>query len=125
MLPVTQSAFFDELEKISSDLMNPAVVSDSAIVDGPPPTPFTRRKGFRKLEKFGPVKEAAAADWIKRGVKKARRVGRVLRHGAKHPGAASGVLYEEIPKPLRAIGESLLDPNSIANPSPFTRIFTG
>jgi hypothetical protein len=62
MLPVTHRAFFDELEKISSDLMNPAVVSDSAVVDGPPPTPFTRRKGFRKLEQVGPVKEAGVVD---------------------------------------------------------------
>ncbi len=44
-------SFFSELEKISEDLLTPAVVSDSATVDGPPAAPWTRRKGYRRLNK--------------------------------------------------------------------------
>lgn len=49
-------SFQDELSKIATagDLMNPAVVSDSAVVDGPPATPFTRRRGFKRTEQVFP-----------------------------------------------------------------------
>lgn len=131
MLPATRRALFDELEKISSDLMTPAVVSDSAAVDGPPPTPFTRRKGFRKLEKVGPVKEAgamldAAKALGQRGVRKVKRVAWAAGQIPKSPGAASAVLYHEIPKSLRSVGEAVMgDPGTAVVPTPFTRIFTG
>jgi hypothetical protein len=126
MLSTTQRAFLDELEKISSDLMNPAVVSDSAVVDGPPPTPFTKRKGFRKLEEVGPVKEADVKDVFKRGIRKAKRVGSIVRAGLTRPGPASGALYYEIPKQIRAVGEAIAgDPASAVVPTPFTRLFTG
>jgi hypothetical protein len=133
MLPATRRAFFDELEKISSDLMTPAVVSDSATVDGPPPTPFTRRKGYRKLEKVGPVKEAGAKEMMdaakalgQRGVRKAKRMAWAAGQIPKSPGAASAVLYHEIPKSLRSVGEAVMgDPGTAVVPTPFTRIFTG
>lgn len=52
MSPETSCALFDELLKIAEgtgDLMNPAVVAESATVDGPPVKPFTRKKGYRRL----------------------------------------------------------------------------
>ena len=52
-------SFFDELEKIATagDLMTPAVVSDSAAVDGPPATAFPKRKPYKRS--VGAIKEAA------------------------------------------------------------------
>lgn len=124
MLPATRKALFDELAKISSDLMTPAVVSDSAVVDGPPPTPFTRRKGFRKLEKVGPVKEAGAKELAARAGAKVKRVGWALKQGLKHPGPASGVLYHELPGPVRKGVEMVVgsDPAHAPIPTPFTRM---
>jgi hypothetical protein len=50
MLKQSLPSFFDELEKIATagDLMTPAVVSDSATVDGPPATAFAKNKPRRK-----------------------------------------------------------------------------
>jgi hypothetical protein len=127
----TYQAMFDELEKISSDLMTPAVVSDSATVNGPPATPFTRRRGYRKLESSGSVKEARALlDYAKAGglrlVRKAKRVGWALKKMPGSPGPAAGVLYHEVPSPLRRVAETVLgDPASVPAPNPITRIFGG
>ena len=57
-------SFADELEKISTagDLATPAVAAESNIVEGPPATPFARRKGYRKLE-ANTTKEAAAPNF--------------------------------------------------------------
>lgn len=76
MLPTQLSAFFQELAKIATagDLMNPAVVSDSATVDGPPATPFTRRKGYRKLERTGPTKEAGLKEFLQMSARTAKKV---------------------------------------------------
>lgn len=124
------NGFVNEMLKISSDLMTPAVVSDSAIVDGPPATPFTRKKGFRKLEKVGPVKEAAADPvhlaraGLKRLGAKAKRLGVIAKHLPKEPGPALGALYHEIPHPIRAVGEAVAgDPATIPAPTPIGRLF--
>jgi hypothetical protein len=42
-------SFFSELEKISEDLMTPAVASDTSSADGAPAAPWTRRRGYRRL----------------------------------------------------------------------------
>jgi len=51
---------FDELDKIAEDLMTPAVTAESNLVQGPPASPWTRRRGFRKLEKTTVPKETGA-----------------------------------------------------------------
>ena len=121
----TSRALFDELEKIATagDLMNPAVVSDSAIVDGPPATPFTRRKGFRKLERVGPVKEASVRDFLNNGrirlVNKTKRLTTIAKHGLKSPGAAAATIYASELGPLRPLVDAAMsDPSSVAVPTP-------
>lgn len=125
MRPATTKALFDELGKIATagDLMNPAVVSDSAIVDGPPAIPFTKRRGFRKLERFGPVKEAGVRDFLNAGrirlVNKTKRVAMLARHGVKNPGAAAATLYSSELGPLKPLLDAAIsDPSSVAIPTP-------
>jgi hypothetical protein len=66
MLSRSLPAFFDELEKIATagDLMTPAVVSDSATVDGPPATAFAKNKPRRKTASVD--KEAGFKDFAHR-----------------------------------------------------------
>lgn len=120
-------ALFDELGKIATagDLMNPAVVSDSAVVEGPTATPFTRRRGFRKLEQTGPVKEAGARSLALRLVKKVKRVGKLSRRGWRTPGTTASVLYNtEVPSLVRAVTDPIMmDPSSAAVPNPITKLF--
>jgi len=42
-------SLFDELTKISEDLMTPAVTAESNIQDSTPAAPWTRRRGYRRL----------------------------------------------------------------------------
>lgn len=105
MLPA--DAFFDELRKIATagDLMTPAVVSDSATVDGPPATPFVKRKGYKKLEQTFP-KEAGllknVMTWANERTKKLK--GKAV---AAHDKAGDAIrapsikLYQAMPKPVQ------------------------
>lgn len=97
--------FVDELNKIATDLMTPAVVSDSAAVTGPPATPFTRRKGYKKLE---PVVEKEAAVNLSRVLRRSKvlskRVAKVpenlsIRTYEKLPGPAKDILHQAVQNP--------------------------
>lgn len=107
------SSFFDELDKIATagDLMSPAVVSDSATVDGPPATPFTRRKGYSKLEKQQVIKEAGIGrdflDWAKRRHQQVKGiVGKVGQHYDNAAGAVDRAVtkgYVKLPHKVQKV----------------------
>lgn len=112
MLQASIPAFFDELRKIAAsadgDLMNPAVVSDSAIVDGPPASPFTRRKGYRKLEHVGPVKEAGIKNIARKVLGKGKVVGKKAVDAGNY---LTGTMYHRSPKIVRrTIDDMAADP---------------
>jgi hypothetical protein len=88
-------AFSDELKKIASDLMTPAVVSDSAAVTGPPATPFTRRKGYKKLE---PVIEKEAAVNLSKLIRRSKTLSKRV---SKVPEKLSIKTYEKLPGPAK------------------------
>jgi hypothetical protein len=109
-------SFSDELIKIATavDLMTPAVVSDSAAVDGPPATPFTRRKGYRKLTQTGPVKEASLRDFFHASKKHAKKLKKI-------PEAVNNKLiegYVKAPGPVKAVLDDV-----VQNTSDYARIF--
>lgn len=84
-------ALADELKKIATDLMTPAVVSDSAAVTGPPATPFTRRKGYKKLE---PVVEKEASVDLSKLIRRSKVLSKRV---AKVPEKLSIKTYEKMP----------------------------
>lgn len=74
--------FFAELSKISEDLTTPAVTAESNLTQGPPAAPWTkpvatwtRRRGYKKLEKVI-EKEAGLASWLRLARMKSGRVQR-------------------------------------------------
>ena len=112
-MPLPISSFFSELAKIANgDLMTPAVVSDSAVVQGPPATPFTRRKGYRKLEQQQTVKEAA---WERDLQAWALKRQRTARQAVSKLTDAQRLAYTKLPSPMqRAITDpSIMDPSDL------------
>ena len=128
MHPQLLRAFRDELEKIATagDLMTPAVVSDSATVDGPPATPFTRRKGFKKLEQTLPkeagilkgkvdvrriMQQAGRIPSVVKG--KAIRAGKVVQEVAKDPKkfpAAMALTMNKVPGAISFVEDAAKNP---------------
>lgn len=101
------NGFFDELDKIA-DLMTPAVISDSATVDGPPATPFTKRKGYKKLEEVQTKEAALGKDflaWFRKHKEKADNA--YLKAGIK--------TYQAIPEKVRPLvtDPMLTDPSDM------------
>jgi hypothetical protein len=119
MLRESLPSFFDELGKIAEDLMNPAVVADSASVDGPPAAPWTRRRGFKKIEKVIP-KEAAAKDLLRKAVTSYKGIKRKA-------GDAALKTYVALPHPVRKAltNPSAMDPSDVATSTAIRSLFGG
>lgn len=93
----TVSPFFDELEKISSDLMTPAVSAESNTVEGPPASPFMKRKGYKKLENASALAKEAGfkeiVDTIKGGLKKGvDKINLQIAHLYHRPGRSGKII---------------------------------
>ncbi len=109
MNTTTMHSLFDELEKISGELVEPAVVANSDAVSGPPATPFARRKGYRNLEKTL-EKDAGLGEDLRRWRRKAQvAAGRTNQAVTK----ASIRAYTALPTPVqRAVtSPTLTDPS--------------
>lgn len=112
MNQVTTEAFFDELTKIA-DLMTPAVVSDSNVVDGPPATPFVKKKGYKKLEQTFPKEAGLGRDmlaWMKWKQRKAQRVAGKMNNAAL---TASIKVHQKLPAPVQKAltNPTMMDPS--------------
>ncbi len=102
---VLVSAFFDELTKIGTagDLMTPAVVSDSAVVDGPPATPFARKRGFKKLEQVSHLSKEAGLGrdflaWAHRARRKTGKTVAKIDEAQRNLGIKA---YMKMPEPVQ------------------------
>ena len=109
-------SFFDELTKISEDLMTPAVTAESATVDGPPAAPWTRRKGYRRLA--NPMaREAPNLSKQASGILDFARAQRAAKIGLGKTqqlvGHASRKAFGAMPRPLQQVvtNPRLLDPS--------------
>lgn len=110
MSPETQCALFDEILKIAEgtgDLMNPAVVANSATVDGAPAKPFTRRKGYRRLAVQLDKEAGAFKDALQMLRDRSRLVTqKTMKHVEKLDDAyreASIKVYGKMPEPARKV----------------------
>lgn len=110
----TVSAFFDELGKIATagDLMTPAVVSDSAAVDGPPATPFARRRGYKKLEQVNRLSKEAGwgRDFQAWALRKQRKAKRTVGKFDEAQRNASIKVFTKLPGPAQ---KALMDPQTM------------
>ena len=104
MHSTTLHSLFDELEKISGDLIEPAVVANSDAVSGPPATPFARRRGYRNLEK-SLEKDAGLGEDLRKWREKANN--KLLRASIK--------VHQKLPTQV----QSVVNNPAITDPSDF------
>lgn len=109
MLRPSLPAFFDELEKISGELIEPAVVANSDAVSGPPATPFAQRRGYKKLERTL-EKDAGLGEDFRRWRRKAQVAAGRTSQAATN---ASIKVYTALPGPVQkaVTNPTLTDPS--------------
>jgi hypothetical protein len=118
MLRECLPSFFDELQKISEDLMTPAVVPETT-GNGAPASPWTRRKGFKKIEKVIP-KEASAKDLLRKAMTSYKSV-------KQRAGDAAIKTYVALPHPVKKVltSRAVMDPSDVSGSVALRSLFGG